>query len=176
MTRIVYKTPDFIIAYKPSGIPSQSDRSGDPAILTELSKALLELGEHSELYLIHRLDRVVGGILVFARNKKSAAILSSLVQDGELCKEYYAVVDGIAPGGDMVDYLLGHSAYKDTYMCLADFNSFIEAHYRMDKAYADQEEWNRKSLLSIASMGYFSSDRSIEEYSSKIWNLKKNED
>ena len=77
---------------------------------------------------------------------------------------------------DMVDYLLGHSAYKDTYMCLADFNSFIEAHYRMDKAYADQEEWNRKSLLSIASMGYFSSDRSIEEYSSKIWNLKKNED
>ena len=106
MTRIVYKTPDFIIAYKPSGIPSQSDRSGDPDILTELSKALLELGEHSELYLIHRLDRVVGGILVFARNKKSAAILSSLVQDGELCKEYYAVVDGIAPGGDMVDYLL----------------------------------------------------------------------
>ncbi len=108
MTRIVYKTPDFIIGYKPSGVPSQSDKSGDSDALSELSAELSRLGEQSELYLIHRLDRVVGGLLVFARNKKSAAILSSLVQDGELCKEYFAVCDGTAQGGEMVDYL-----YKD---------------------------------------------------------------
>ena len=105
MTRIVYKTSDFIIAYKPSGIPSQSDKSGDADAMTELSLELSGLGEPSDLYLIHRLDRVVGGILAFARNKRSAAILSSLVQDGELCKEYFAIVDGVAPGGEMLDYL-----------------------------------------------------------------------
>jgi len=108
MTKIVYKTPDFIIGYKPSGVPSQSDKSGDSDAMSELSCELSALGESSELYLIHRLDRVVGGLLAFARNKKSAAILSSLVQDNELCKEYFAVCDGIAPGGEMTDYL-----YKD---------------------------------------------------------------
>lgn len=108
MTRIIYKTPDFIIGYKPSGVPSQSDKSGDEDAMSALSRELLSLGEPSELYLIHRLDRVVGGLLAFARNKKSAATLSSLVQDGELCKEYLAVCDGIASGGEMFDYL-----YKD---------------------------------------------------------------
>ncbi len=75
---------------------------------------------------------------------------------------------------DIVEYLLGHANYKDSYMCLADFESFIEAHYKMDKAYADKEWWNKKSLHCIASMGHFSSDRSIEEYVEKIWKLEKN--
>jgi starch phosphorylase len=45
----------------------------------------------------------------------------------------------------------------------------------MDREYADQEWWNKKSLHCIASMGYFSSDRSIEDYVTKIWHLKRNE-
>ncbi len=102
--------------------------------------------------------------------------------------EYYiasdkvrSVVDKLNMGlggetfSDIVDYLLGHSDYKDSYMCLADFDAYMEAHYKMDREYSDQEWWNKKSLHCIASMGYFSSDRSIEEYVSKIWNLKRNE-
>jgi starch phosphorylase len=102
--------------------------------------------------------------------------------------EYYiasekvrSVVDKLNAGlggesfSDIVDYLLGHADYKDSYMCLADFESYLEAHYKMDREYADQEWWNKKSLHCIASMGYFSSDRSIEEYVSKIWHLKRNE-
>ncbi|MBQ8451680.1 MAG: glycogen/starch/alpha-glucan phosphorylase [Clostridia bacterium] len=77
---------------------------------------------------------------------------------------------------DIVDYLLGHSNYQDAYMCLADFDSYIDAHYKMDACYKDQIEWNKKSLKAIASMGYFSSDRAIEDYASRIWNLKKNEE
>ena len=106
MTRIVYKTPDFLIGYKPAGTPSQSDKSGDSDALSELVQELKRLGEPSELYLIHRLDRVVGGLLAFARNKKSAAALSAIVSDGELCKEYFAVVSGAAESGEMVDYLI----------------------------------------------------------------------
>ncbi len=77
---------------------------------------------------------------------------------------------------DMVDYLLGHSNYRDTYMCLADFDAYIEAYEKMDSVYRNQEMWNKRCLESISAMGYFSSDRSIKEYVSKIWNLSKNEE
>ena len=77
---------------------------------------------------------------------------------------------------DISDYLLGYSDYKDSYMCLADFLSYLDAHYQMDREYADQDLWNEKSLRSISAMGYFSSDRAIEDYAQKIWSLSKNEE
>lgn len=108
MIEIIDKTKDYVIIYKPSGIPSQSDPGGDPDAMTLLGGMLRSAGESDSLYLIHRLDRVVGGLLVFARNKKSAAILSSAVAERRLKKEYFAVVEGRADGGVMKDLL-----YKD---------------------------------------------------------------
>ena len=108
MIEIVKKTKDFVVIYKPQGVPSQSDPTGDMDAMSACSQLLRELGEADTLYLIHRLDRVVGGLLVFARNKQSAAKLSTLVAEHQLVKEYYAVVDGVAEGGVMKDYL-----YKD---------------------------------------------------------------
>lgn len=74
---------------------------------------------------------------------------------------------------DLVSYLLGHSNYKDSYMCLADFDAYLDAYERMDKAYIDQEFWNKKVLHCISSMGQFASDRAIQEYVDKIWHLTK---
>ena len=108
MIEIVYKSKDIIIIYKPAGMPSQSDPSGDPDALTLTAGLLGETREKNELFLIHRLDRVVGGLLVFARNKKSAAALSSAVAEHRLTKEYFAVVPGKPEGGVMRDYI-----YKD---------------------------------------------------------------
>lgn len=105
MSEIVYKNSDLIIGYKPSGTPTQKDPSGDKDFLSEIADQLESVGERSELYLVHRLDRVVGGLLVLARNKRCAAYLSELAASGELGKEYLAVVEGIAPGGEMTDYL-----------------------------------------------------------------------
>ena len=93
---ILYKSKNAVVIYKEPGIPSQSDPSGDPDAMTLTSEQLLSDGENHSLWLIHRLDRVVGGVLVFARNKKYAAILSEYVKDRLLTKEYYAVVDGEA--------------------------------------------------------------------------------
>ena len=73
---------------------------------------------------------------------------------------------------DISRYLLGTTVNRDVYMCLADFDSYIEAHDKMDKIYKNQKEWNRRCLHSIANMGYFSSDRSIRDYAKYIWNLK----
>ena len=99
MVEILYKSKNAIVIYKPAGIPSQGDPTGDKDALTLTSEILRELGENSSLWLIHRLDRVVGGLLVFARNKKYAAILSEYVKERLVTKEYYAVVDGDAEGG-----------------------------------------------------------------------------
>ena len=109
MIEIVKLSKDYVIIYKPPGTPSQSDPSGDKDAMTECAELLQARGEKHTLYLIHRLDRVVGGLLVFARNKKTAAHLSSLVVDRGLNKEYFAVVSGEAPGGAMKDFL-----YKDS--------------------------------------------------------------
>lgn len=108
MIEIISKTKDYVIIYKPAGIPSQSDPSGDKDAMTLCAELLRHNRESNTLYLIHRLDRVIGGLIVFARNKKSAAILSGLVAEHKIVKEYFAVVEGNAVGGVMRDFL-----YKD---------------------------------------------------------------
>lgn len=108
MIEILYKTKNAVVIYKEPGIPSQSDPSGDVDAMYLTSQKLRDLGETSDLWLIHRLDRVVGGLLVFARNKKNAAILSEYVKDRLLTKEYYAVVDG-----ETTDATLENFIYKD---------------------------------------------------------------
>ena len=87
MTEIVYKTKDLIVILKPIGIPTQSDASGDEDAMLLTSQALSDMGEPSELWLVHRLDRVVSGLVVFARNKATAAALSELVGGRGMEKE-----------------------------------------------------------------------------------------
>ena len=110
MISIVCKTRDFVVINKPVGVPSQSDPSGDIDAMSACSQMLSELGEkNTKLYLIHRLDRVVGGLMVFARNHGAAAKLSSSVAEREMIKEYFAVLEGdLADEGTLCDYI-----YKD---------------------------------------------------------------
>lgn len=112
VVEILYKSKNAVVIYKPAGIPSQSDPSGDSDAMTLTSAQLMSLGENDALWLVHRLDRVVGGLLVFARNKRYAAILSELVKDRLLTKEYYAIVDGAAEG----EHVLEGYIYKDARM------------------------------------------------------------
>jgi len=61
----------------------------------------------------------------------------------------------------------------DRFFVLADFKSYIECQEVVSEAYQDTETWTRKSIINVANMGKFSSDRTIEEYSKEIWHLKK---
>lgn len=59
--------------------------------------------------------------------------------------------------------------YGDNYMLLADFPLFLKCQEQVSLEYLDKEEWSRKSILNVAHMGKFSSDRTIEEYAREIW-------
>lgn len=61
---------------------------------------------------------------------------------------------------------------RDEYVHLADLQPYIDTQRRVDENYLDRTEWSRKSLLNIARMGKFSSDRTITEYARDIWNIK----
>jgi starch phosphorylase len=59
----------------------------------------------------------------------------------------------------------------DHFLLLADYATYIAAQEQVDALYRDQEEWSRRAILNVAGMGKFSSDRSIQEYAQKIWNV-----
>lgn len=110
MSNIVYEDKNLVIINKPVGVSSQPDNSGAKDAMALIREELAEEKGTSELYVIHRLDLVVGGLLVYARNKRTAAKLSELVANGSLGKEYLAAVEGECTGGEMTDYLYKNSA------------------------------------------------------------------
>lgn len=108
---ILFEDKDIIVCVKPYGMPVQSDKSRDIDVLSYLKNYIYEkeeLEEEPYLAMIHRLDRPVGGIMVFAKNKEAAAKLSDEVQDGGMTKFYQVVVTGQMPDdmGLLEDYLL----------------------------------------------------------------------
>ena len=60
----------------------------------------------------------------------------------------------------------------DYYQLLADYRSYVDTQDKVDELYQQPEEWTRRTLLNIANMGYFSADRTIQEYADEIWHIK----
>ncbi|UFS70659.1 glycogen/starch/alpha-glucan phosphorylase [Geomonas sp. RF6] len=82
-----------------------------------------------------------------------------------------SIASGVFSGGDrslfrpLVDHLMG----SDDYLLLADYQDYIDCQDRVDAAFADRGRWREMSILNVARMGKFSSDRAIAEYCSQIW-------
>jgi 23S rRNA pseudouridine1911/1915/1917 synthase len=94
---ILYEDNHLLVVEKPANIPSQQDSSGDPDMLTLLKADLkMRYAKPGNVYLglVHRLDRPVGGVMVFAKTSKAAARLSAQVRDRSFHKSYLAVVHG----------------------------------------------------------------------------------
>lgn len=90
--RILYEDAAILAAAKPPGMPSQPDKTGDRSLQEEME-------EHTgqALGLLHRLDRPVGGVMLFAKTKQMEAILARDMQEGRLRKKYLAVLTGTLP-------------------------------------------------------------------------------
>lgn len=93
--KIVYEDNHLLFAEKPPGLLAQEDKSGDPDILNIL-KAYLKEKYHKSgnawLGLLHRLDRMVGGLMVFAKTSKAASRMSELFRKNEISKTYHAIL------------------------------------------------------------------------------------
>lgn len=99
---ILYSDNQIVVCVKPVGLDSEHDV---PA----------QLG--SEIYTLHRLDKNVGGVMVYARTKAAAAALSKAIQDGTMVKEYVAMVHGTPPEtGDWQDLLFKDSSKNKVFV------------------------------------------------------------
>lgn len=87
---IIFEDDDILVINKPSGVLSEDSQKGEKGILTYLQNE-----SRKDLHLLHRLDREVGGVMVFAKNKKSASALSTDIAEGIFYKTYLAVTDGV---------------------------------------------------------------------------------
>lgn len=94
---ILYEDNHLLIVEKPVNIPVQQDRSNDPDLLTMLKQYLKEkYNKKGNVYLslVHRLDRPVGGVILFAKTSKAASRMSDLLRKQQLERTYLAVVRG----------------------------------------------------------------------------------
>ena len=103
---ILFSDKNIIVCIKPVGLDSEK----------ELPDALKEQFG-GEIYPIHRLDKNVGGVMVYARTKQAAASLSKAVQEGTMVKEYVAMVHGTPPeSGDWQDLLFKDSSKNKVFV------------------------------------------------------------
>ncbi|WP_020616593.1 RluA family pseudouridine synthase [Paenibacillus daejeonensis] len=109
--QVLYEDNHLLVVSKPPGIPSQEDESGDPDMLTLLKADLKERYNKPGnvfLGLVHRLDRPVGGAMLFAKTSKAASRLSDAVRSRSFGKTYAAVLAGVpaSTSGSLRHYLL----------------------------------------------------------------------
>lgn len=108
---VIYEDNHIIVVEKPVNIPSQGDKTGDIDMLTLVKQYIKEkYNKPGDVYLglVHRLDRPVGGVMVFAKTSKAAARLSEQVRTKQFKKKYIVIADGKfeKQKGIMEDYLL----------------------------------------------------------------------
>lgn len=111
--KVIYEDNHIIVVEKIPNVPSQADKTGDIDMLTMVKQYIKEkYNKPGNVYLglVHRLDRPVGGIMIFAKTSKAASRLSDQVREKVFKKKYLAVVDGKIENksGTLEDYL-----YKD---------------------------------------------------------------
>lgn len=153
---ILFEDRHILVCEKPSGIPTQAGKVTEKDMLSEVNNYLKRAGEKSPAYIIHRLDKPVRGILVFAKTKQAAAILnleltdpsaisgnktqidssnskinSSVVENKGFIKHYTAIVEGLFDDNNKSGILKNY-IYKDG-----------------NKAYIDDERKNASSKEAI---------------------------
>ena len=147
---ILYEDNHLILVQKPVNIPVQGDQSGDKDLLTRLKEDIkYRYQKKGNVYLglVHRLDRPVGGTMVFAKTSKAASRLSDQVRRNAMKRTYFAVVNGKPKKASnrLVDYL-----YKNRQKNIVSIVS--ENHKEGKKAVLDYSVIAYKDGLSLVSV------------------------
>ncbi|MBQ3214877.1 MAG: RluA family pseudouridine synthase [Oscillospiraceae bacterium] len=112
MLKIIYQDADILLCIKPPRVLSTDEPGGLPDLVRQA------LGdESSDVRTVHRLDRVVSGVMVLARSAQAASELSRQIREGQFDKSYLAVVHGTPnPSGTLMDLLLRDKRERKTYV------------------------------------------------------------
>ncbi|MBR5343632.1 MAG: RluA family pseudouridine synthase [Oscillospiraceae bacterium] len=123
---IVYLDRQIVVVLKPAGLLSTDEPGGVPELLREQLHT-------DEIRTVHRLDRVVGGLMLLARSAEAASELSRQIRDGAFDKRYLAVVHGRTPDrGELRDLLLRDRSERKTYVVQAPAKGVQEAVLRYE--------------------------------------------
>ena len=133
---IIYQDKDILVCVKPPRVLSTDEPGGLPGLIREA------LGDpKADVRTVHRLDRVVSGLMVLARNKAAASELSRQIREDTFQKEYLAVLHGHpdAPKGTLRDLLLRDKTERKTYIVRELAKDVQEAilHYRVENQTQD---------------------------------------
>ena len=121
--KIIYEDNHIIVAIKPAGVLSQSDGSNAPDMLTILKGYIKEKYQKpGEVFLglVHRLDRPVSGVMVFARTSKAASRLSEQIRSRKVDKIYRCVVTGVLEGEGRLENYISKDESSNT-VTVSDF-------------------------------------------------------
>ncbi len=142
---VLYEDNHVIVVVKPINVLSQSDITNDPDMLT-IIKSYLKEKYHKPgnvyLGLVHRLDRVVGGVMVFAKTSKAASRLSNSIRENKFHKDYLAICHGKLKESDtFIDYL----EKKD------DFSTIVtdKNHGKLSELSYELIDYNKEKDLSL---------------------------
>jgi len=132
---ILYEDNHLLVVEKPANIPVQEDSSKDIDMLTIL-KNYRKTNENKpgEAYigLVHRLDRPVSGVMVFAKTSKAASRLSDQIRQNTFNKTYLAVVNGTLPSkGTFEDYLIKNEKENKSYITTKDKGKYSCLKYEL---------------------------------------------
>ena len=131
MPDILYEDNHVLVAVKPPNLLSQADSTGDPDMLSILKEYIrVKYRKPGNVYLglVHRLDRPVGGLMVFARTSKAAARLDAQMREHRMGREYLCVVTGEAEEKfTLTDYLIHDPISNKETVCEADVKGGKEA-------------------------------------------------
>lgn len=150
--KVIYEDNHIIVVEKIPNIPTQEDKTGDTSMMTLVKKYIKEkYNKPANVYLglVHRLDRPVGGVMVFAKTSKAASRLSKQVRDKVFKKEYLAVVDGSfgKNSGTLENYLYKDRKSNTSYVVSKDKKEAKFA--KLDYEVLKYDKENNLSLLKI---------------------------
>ena len=122
MLKVIYEDNHILVVEKPCNVPSQADDTGDKDMVTICKEYIKEkYNKPGNVYigLVHRLDRPVGGIMVFAKTSKAASRLSESVRIKDFKKTYLAIVENNSlPNKDSIeDYMIKNEALNKSMIC-----------------------------------------------------------
>ncbi len=153
--KILYEDKYLLVCEKPIGVESQISSNGKENMLELLSRYREESGENSYVGLVHRLDTVTGGAMIYSKREDMTGKLSALVQSGDYKKTYLAVVHGVPEEaeGEMRD-LLYHDKQKNKSFVVAKSRAGVKealASFRLIES-VKREDGEEISLVEVELM------------------------